>query len=86
MCKVKSNYRELTLHNGLCKSSLIISGNKIIHDQKGRKHIVTERQFFNNFMITRITVDSKVTLTKYYVAAGTEVVSRLLDEITNEFF
>jgi len=68
--KARSNYRELTLHNGICKSSVEILGNKIVHTQNGRKHIVTVREFFDDRMKTTRTVDSSVVLVKHYVAIG----------------
>lgn len=66
--RAKKNYRELTLSNGVCRSSLEIIRNKIIRDQNGRRHIITEMEFFADKMITTITVDSTVVLTKHYVA------------------
>ena len=60
-----------------------MTGNKIIYDQKGSKHIVTEREFFQDRMITRITVDSKVTLVKHYKANGNDKMSELLEKFQN---
>ena len=68
--KARPNYRELTLHNGICRSSLEIVGNKIIHNQQGKRHIVTIREFSDDRMRTTITVDSAVTLVKNYVKIG----------------
>lgn len=68
--KARPNYRELTFHNGICRSSLEIAGNRIIHDQKGKKHIITVREFSEERMRTTITVDSAVTLVKNYVKVG----------------
>ena len=68
--KARRSYRELTLHNGICKSSLEIFENKIIHIQNGRKHIMTEREFFEDRMKTTRTVDSSVVLIKHFVAIG----------------
>jgi hypothetical protein len=64
--RARKNYRELTLNNGICKSSLDIVKNKIIRDQRGRKHIVTEMEFFLDEMVMTITVDKSVVLIKYY--------------------
>jgi len=68
--RARPNYRELTLHNGICRSSLEIIGNRIIHDQRGRRHIITVREFSEERMRTTITVDSTVTLLKNYVKIG----------------
>ncbi|KAL7025190.1 hypothetical protein ACKWTF_013383 [Chironomus riparius] len=72
--RTRQNYRELTLHNGICRSSLEIVGNRIIHDQKGRRHIVTVREFSEERMRTTITVDSAVTLVKHYVKVARKTV------------
>lgn len=68
--RARQNYRELTLRNGICRSSLEIVGNRIIHDQRGRRHIITVREFSEERMRTTITVDSTVTLVKNYVKIG----------------
>lgn len=72
--RARQNYRELTFHNGICRSSLEIVGNRIIHDQKGRRHIITVREFSEDRMRTTITVDSAVTLVKNYVKIGRRMV------------
>ena len=65
--RAKPNYRELSLSNGWCRSSLQIAGNKIIHIQNGRRQIETVREFFYDRLRITITVDKSVVLVKNYI-------------------
>ncbi|KAG5681928.1 hypothetical protein PVAND_011331 [Polypedilum vanderplanki] len=76
--KANPDYRELTLSNGLCRSSLEIIGNKIIHKQKGKKEKITIRQLYRTHMIETKTIDKTVTLTKYYRALGFDFLGTIL--------
>lgn len=77
--RARDNYRELTMKNGICRSSLQINGNKIIHTQNGKRHIVTVREFFPDRMITTKTVDKTVTLVKHYKAIQTNRFGRSMN-------
>ncbi|KAG5667437.1 hypothetical protein PVAND_015417 [Polypedilum vanderplanki] len=73
--KAKSNYREFTLSNGICKSSLKIIDNKIIHEQIGKRKKIIVRELFKTHMVVTKTVDDIVTLKKFYRAFDTQTMS-----------
>jgi hypothetical protein len=66
--RAREDFRELSLSNGFCRSSLQIVGNKIIHHQRGKHEIQYVREFSPTQLVLTITVDKAVTMTKYYRA------------------
>lgn len=50
-------YWEPWLGNGLCKTIVNFDGNKMIQSQRGTREIDTVREFFEDQLITTITID-----------------------------
>jgi hypothetical protein len=66
--KARKDFTEMSMSNGICKSSLDIVGNRIVHYQSGRKKLLIEYEFYKTHLITTFTADEKVVAKKYYKA------------------
>lgn len=72
--KFNSQFRELSLSNGMCKSMYTLDGNKLTYVQKGKKEIKIVREFFLTHMVMTIECD-KVSCKKYFKAVTRGTVS-----------
>lgn len=76
LVSIKNSYRarkdflEFSLNNGICRSTIEINRNKIIHIRNGKRILKSVREFFPSNMVSTHYVNDMVVAKKYYCATN----------------